>query len=318
MSDWQGLDEFVAVANAGSFSGGARVLGTSATRMSRVIALLELRLQAQLFDRTTRTVVLTDTGQALLDPCKRVLQERDDVLASVNQQGEPQGELRVTCSAAMGERFVAPILQRYAMRYPKLGITIELTNRIVDLVAEGYDLAIRTGEMPDSSLIRVRVASRDLVTCASPAYLDRADEVKVIDDLVHHECLIGTSQIWRFRDGERDVAFKPRGRWRCNSGGAVLQAALDNMGICQLPEFYVSSSVSDGRLVSVLGDCKPKQEAIWAVYPHRRHLLPKIRGAISILKLDLGNAIARAGADKLRPAYWASEALEALDGVKGR
>ncbi len=289
---WHGMDEFVAVANAGSFSGGARTLGTSATRMSRVIAQFETRLQAQLFDRTTRTVVLTDTGRAILEQCRRILQERDDVLASINEQGEPQGELRITCSTAMGEQFVAPILRRYAMTHPKLSVTMVFTNRIVDLVAEGYDLAIRTGQLPDSRLIRTRVAYRTLLTCASPEYLERTDKIETVADLSHHECLIGTAATWRFREEGKEIIHKPKSRWRCNSGSAVLEAALAGMGICQLPEFYVLQSVKDGRLNLILNDLRPEKEPIWAVYPQRRHLLPKVQGAVNALRRELANTIA--------------------------
>lgn len=160
MSEWDGIDEFVAVATIGSFGGGARAIGASPTHVSRSIMALEQRVQAQLFHRTTRSVRLTDTGRVFLEHCTRIKQERDEAIALISERGEPRGELRVTCSTAMGERFVAPILWRYAQENPNLSITIELSNHIVDLVAEGFDLAIRTGTLADSRLIRTRVASR--------------------------------------------------------------------------------------------------------------------------------------------------------------
>ncbi len=293
MQNWTGMDEFVAVATTGSFSAGAKTLGTSTTRMSRIIAQFESRLQAQLFDRTTRSVTLTDTGRAILDQCRRLLQERDEVLASVTAQGEPRGELRVTCSTAMGERFVAPIMRQYAMAHPELIVSLDLTNRIVDLIGEGYDLAIRTGQLSDSRLIATRVASRAFLTCASPDYLKSAPPITTVSDLTHHECLMGTSATWRFRQGDMDIFHKPDGRWRCNSGTTVVEAALAGMGICQLPEFYVLKLLDEGRLQLVLEDFRPTKEPIWAVYPQRRHLVPKIQGALKSLRRELAHAIAQ-------------------------
>jgi DNA-binding transcriptional LysR family regulator len=294
MSQWQGLDEFVAIATAGSFSGGAKLLGTSTTRISRVIVQLEARLQSQLFDRTTRSVKLTDTGRAILDQCRRIIAERDDILASVTAQGEPRGELRVTCSTTMGERYVAPLLRRFAMQHPALSVELDLTNRVVDLVGEGYDLAIRTGQMPDSSLIRTRVGSRALLTCAAPAYLATAGKLTTVEQLRDHACLLGSASNWHFKDAHgQALEFKPSGRWRCNNGNGVLEAAIAGMGVCQLPEFYVLPALRSGELVEVLNTFRPVEEPIWAVYPQRRHLLPKVRGAVSLLKRELAAAIAQ-------------------------
>lgn len=294
MNQWQGLDEFVAIATAGSFSGGAKLLGTSTTRISRVIVQLEARLQAQLFDRTTRSVKLTDTGRAILEQSRRLIAERDDIFASVTAQGEPRGELRVTCSTTMGERYVAPLLRRFAMQHVDLSVDLDLTNRVVDLVGEGYDLAIRTGQMPDSGLIRTRVGSRALLTCVSPAYLKAAPPLESVDQLKDHACLLGSASTWHFKDAQgQAVEFKPSGRWRCNNGNGVLEAAIAGMGVCQLPEFYVLPALRSGELVEVLGGFRPAEEPIWAVYPQRRHLLPKVRGAVSLLKRELAAAIAR-------------------------
>lgn len=294
MNQWQGLDEFVAIATTGSFSGGAKLLGTSTTRISRVIVQLEARLQAQLFDRTTRSVKLTDTGRAILEQCRRLLSERDDILASVTAQGEPRGELRVTCSTTMGERYVAPLLRRFAMQHPDLSVELDLTNRVVDLVGEGYDLAIRTGQMADSSLIRTRVGSRALLTCAAPSYLAQSGPLEQIEHLKDHACLLGSATYWHFKDAQGHAQeFKPSGRWRCNNGNGVLEAAIAGMGICQLPEFYVLPALRSHALVLVLDRFRPDEEPIWAVYPQRRHLLPKVRGAVKLLRRELATAIAR-------------------------
>lgn len=300
MNAWSGIDEFVAVASAGSFKGGAASFGASTTHMSRSIARLEARLQAQLFQRTTRVVRLTDTGRAFLGHCQRIILERDNAIASINELGEPQGELRVTCSTAMGERFVAPIIRQFAAQFPKLSVTIELTNRVVDLVAEGFDLAVRTGTLADSRLIATRIASRSLHACASSTYLKTHGTPTSVVDLERHDCLVGTSGTWHFRSGGKDVIHRPVTRWKCNSGAAVAEAALSGMGICQLPEFYVLPHIADGRLVPVLEHCRPLDEPIWAVYPERRHLLPKISGLVQRLRAELPLALKRTGATILQ------------------
>ncbi|PZU75327.1 MAG: LysR family transcriptional regulator [Rhizobium sp.] len=291
MSSWAGIEEFVAVANAGSFVGGARTLGVSAAHISRSIAQLEARVQNQVFVRTTRSVRLTATGHTLLDHCRRIIVERDEAFAMVTEGGEPHGELRVTCSAAMGERFLAPIIRRFCERHPQVSVTIELTNRLVDLVGEGFDLAIRTGTLADSRLIGTRIASRTHYTCAAPKYFKREGVPIYVSDLGHHECLTGTATSWHFKVGGEEYFHRPRGRWRCNNGTAVVDAALSGMGICQLPEFYVLPYIGTGELQPILGDFQPDAEPIWAVYPQRRHLLPKISRLVDALRAELPAAM---------------------------
>jgi DNA-binding transcriptional LysR family regulator len=288
---WDGIDEFVAVATMGSFAGGAESLGASTSQVSRAIARLEGRLEAQLFYRTTRKVALTDTGRALGQRCRELIRQRDEALDLVAGGGEPQGELRLTCSTALGSRFVAPIVARMTRQYPKLSVNLELSNRIIDLVAEGFDLAVRTGNLADSRLIATRIASRRLYLCASPDYLERAGRPQAVDDLAHFECLMGAASTWQFEIDGSNRPFRPNGRWRCNSGDAVLEAALLGMGICQLPEFYVLPRLADGSLESLLETYRPKDEPIWAVYPQRRHLLPKVQHLVDRLRIELGPAL---------------------------
>lgn len=294
MTRWDGIEEFVAVAQAGSFAGGAQALGVSTSHVSRAIARLEDRIQAQVFFRTTRKVTLTDTGRMLVEQCRRIVRERDEAFAMVGRGDGPQGELRVTCSTALGERFVAPILRRFAQENPRLSVTLDLTNHLVDLVAEGYDLAIRTGHLADSRLVGTRIASRRLHLCAAPAYLDRAGRPRGVAELSRHDCLIGTSSTWHFRMDGQDHLFRPKGRWRCNSGEAVADAALAGMGLCQLPEFYVLPHIAAGRLETVLDDFRAADEPIWAVYPQQRHLLPKVRDLVRRLRAELGPALSSA------------------------
>jgi DNA-binding transcriptional LysR family regulator len=284
---WEGFDEAVAIADAGSFVGGAALLGTSTSHVSRVVARLEERLGTILFHRTTRRVVLTDTGAAFVERCRRLLDERDELLSEASGSSEPHGQLRVTCSIALGERFVAPIARRFTRAHAHVSLTLDLTNRVVDLISEGYDIGVRTRHVVDERLISRNIGQRPLELCAAPNYLALAGAPGRVDDLANHECLVGTSQTWQFLENGMAKLFNPKGRWRCNSGAAVVDAALAGMGICQVPSFYVRQHISSGRLVALLPERRAEPEPIWVVYPQRRHLLPKIQGLVQALEAQL-------------------------------
>ena len=237
--------------------------------------------------RTTRRVVPTPAGRTLIEQFRGLIAARNDALSAVSDDGAPRGEVRMTCLIAMGERFVAQIARDYAFAFPDVTVTLELTNRVVDLLTEGFDLAIRTGTLPNSGLVASRIASRSLYLCAAPAYLARAGTPASIDDLARHECMLGTAPAWHFRAQGKDITHRPAGRWRCNSGTAVTEAALAGHGVCQLPDFYVMPHLQSGALVSLLDPLRPQGEPIWAVYPQRRHLLPKVRLLIDKLREEL-------------------------------
>jgi len=291
IGSWDGIDEFVAVAEAGSFTAAAQAFGASVTHMSRAVGRLETRMKVQLFNRTTRSVRLTDSGKIFLEQCSRMIMDRDEAVGLISNSSEPSGELRCTCSITLGERYLIPILLRYGQLYPDVRIHIEFTNRLVDLVAEGYDLALRTGYFDDGSLVRTKVADRTLYTCASPEYLERAGQPKSIGDLAHHDCLVGSSATWHFSVHGQEHIIRPKSKWRCNSGVSVAEAALTGMGICQLPEFYVLDAIKDGRLSLVLDDYRAESEPIWAVYAQRRYVPPKTSRLIEMLREDLPKVI---------------------------
>jgi|TARA_R100000049_G_C1957434_1_gene117833 DNA-binding transcriptional LysR family regulator len=291
MSRWDGIDEFLAVAAAMSFTGGARALGMSTTHVSRAVIKLEQRLDRQLFHRTTRKVGLTDAGRAFLERCERIAQDTEEAFDLMNERGEPRGLLRVTCSTAIGERFVAPLILGIAAQYPKLAVSIELTNSLIDLVADGFDLAVRSGPVSDSRLISTHVASRKLYTCASPAYLAREGRPVNVDSLASHECIVGTNPIWNFKVAKRDVHYRARGRFACNSGHAVIEACVAGFGICQLPDFYVLPYLRSGMVELLLEDARPDEQPIWAVYPQRRHLAPNVHLVVESLRSGLRDAL---------------------------
>ena len=284
MSRWDGIDEFTAVAEQASFSGAAKRLGLSTSAVSREIARLEDRLQTRLLHRTTRRVELTDAGREFLTHCRRLIDERDEALAAIQPDDHaPRGLLRMTCSVSYGERFIAPAVNAFARQHSELRIDLDLDNRLRDLVGEGYDLAIRFGHLTDSRLMARRLASRSLILCASPEYLARRGAPRELSEIGSHDTLSGSSQQWRFTEGGREVTLTPLSRWRCNSGTAVMDAALQGLGLCQLPDFYVRGALEDGRLVSLLDSQRPPDEGVWAVHPHPRHVPPNVRAMIDWL-----------------------------------
>ncbi|RRW41347.1 LysR family transcriptional regulator [Pseudomonas luteola] len=288
MSAWEGLDEFVAVAEAGHFSLAAERLGVSSSHVSRQIARLEERLQTRLFYRSTRSVVLTEAGQTFLQHCQRLQDAREEALRAVSDlSSEPKGLLRMTCAVTYGERFIIPLVNSFMALHPQLRLEIELSNRTLDLVQEGFDLAIRLGRLNDSQLIATKLAPRIMYLCAAPRYLERFGAPHALSELARHNCLIGNSDVWTFQENGREIPIKVAGNWRCNSGQAVLDAALRGFGLCQLPDYYVAPHLTRGELVSLLENRQPPNTGVWALYPQRRHLSPKVRQLVDYLKSNL-------------------------------
>lgn len=288
MNRWEGLDEFVAVAECGQFTAAAERLGLSSSQVSRQIARLEERLHTRLFYRTTRKVALTEAGQTFLQHCQRLQDAREEALNAVGDLGsEPKGLLRMTCAVAYGERFIVPLVTNFMARHPRLSVEIELSNRTLDLVQDGFDIAIRLGRLQDSRMLATRLAPRRMYLCASPDYLQRYGRPHSLSELARHNCLIGSSDVWTFQLEGREASQRVNGNWRCNSGQAVLDAALAGLGLCQLPDYYVLEHLRSGALVSLLDNHQPPNTAVWALYPQQRHLSPKVRQLIDALRYGL-------------------------------
>lgn len=290
MSDsrWDGIDEFVAVAENGQFTAAAERMGVSSSHISRQVARLEERLQTRLLYRSTRRVALTEAGQTFLQHCQRLQDGREEALRAMGDlTSEPKGLLRMTCAVAYGERFIVPLVTRFMGLYPQLRVDIELSNRALDLVQEGLDLAIRLGRLQDSSLVAARLAPRRMYLCASPLYLERYGRPHSVSELSRHNCLVGNSEIWQLQVAGKEYAQRVQGNWRCNSGQAVLEAALQGVGLCQLPDYYVLEHLRTGALVSLLEAHQPPNTAVWALYPQQRHLSPKVRKLVDYLRVGL-------------------------------
>ena len=281
---WDSIEAFERVVRLGSFTRAAQDLGVSRSHVSRQISALENRLDAQLLLRTTRKVSTTDVGQAYYLQCRQILDNIDEAERAVlDLQANPRGILRITVAGAFGEDFIAPAAIQFMAQHRDLSIELDFSNRLIDLISEGYDVAIRAGTLRDSSLIARRICSRKLLTCAAPAYLKRNGEPGSIHSLTNHNCLLGTLDTWRFREDGRHTDLRVSGNWRSNNGRSLLHAARAGLGLVQLPSFYLEQAIEEGALQPVLENYRPTDTGVWAVYPHNRHLSAKVRLFVNFL-----------------------------------
>ncbi|MFP2768110.1 LysR substrate-binding domain-containing protein [Oceanisphaera sp. KMM 10153] len=275
---WEGVSEFVAVAEVESFTVAAKRLGISTAQVSRQVSALETRLSTKLFYRTTRKVSVTEAGQIYYQHCRQVLDGLEEAERTItNLQLAPRGKLRLTAPVTYGEKTIAPLVNDFVLRYPELEVQMKLTNQKLDLVAEGYDLAIRLGKLEDSSMMARRLSSRTQYVCASAHYLSTYGVPHSLSELEQHNCLQGNLDYWRFQEQGKPRNVRVKGNIRCDSGWALLDAALKGIGIVQLPDYYVQPALDSGQLISLLEHYQEPDDGIWALYPHNRHLSPKVR-----------------------------------------
>lgn len=277
MLNWEGVCEFVAVAETDSFTLAAKRLGISTAQVSRQVSALETRLASKLFYRTTRKVSVTEAGKIYYQHCRQILDGLDEAERAItNLQSTPTGHLKLTAPNTYGERTIAPLVNDFIARYPALNVQLQLSNKPLDLVDEGFDLGIRLGHLEDSSMMAKQLSSRQLHVCASPTYLSLFGLPTTLAELEQHNCLLGTKEYWQFQDKGKRRNIRVKGNLRCNSGQALTDAALKDIGIVQLPDYYVLQHIKQGLLISVL-DQYIGSDGIWAIYPHNRHLSPKVR-----------------------------------------
>jgi len=281
---WEGISEFVQVAEAASFTQAAKRLSISTAQVSRQVTALEQRLKIKLFYRTTRRVSLTEEGQLFYQHCRSVLDGLEEAERAVtNLQSKPQGRIKLTASVTYGEQQILPLVNDFALLYPDIEIIASLSNQRLDLVDEGFDLAIRLGKLNDSSMMAKKLTTRTHHVCASPAYIQRHGTPHSLSELRQHNCLLGTLDYWHFREKSVEKNLRVSGQLRYNSGHALVDAALKGLGIVQLPDYYVDQHLQTGALCSLLEPQREAEEGIWAVYPHNRQLSPKIRLLVDYL-----------------------------------
>lgn len=288
MFNWEGVTEFVAVAEKESFTAAAKQLGISTAQVSRQVSALETRLATKLFYRTTRQVSVTEAGEIYYQHCRQVLDGLENAERALsNLQSTPRGKLKITVPATYGESKIAPLINDFVNQYTDLEVYCQFTNQKVDLIENGFDLAIRLGKLEDSSMMAKRLSSRRLFVCASHAYLSTHGEPHLLSELEHHNCLQGTLEYWRFQDNGQERNIKISGSLSYNSGLALLDAALKGLGLVQLPDYYVQEYIQSGELIVLLENYQPSDEGIWALYPQNRHLSPKVRGLVDFLSEHL-------------------------------
>ena len=295
------IESFVQVATRGSLTAAAQAAGTAPAVIGRRLDALEARLGVKLLVRTTRRLTLTHEGSAFLEDCQRLLAEWGQAEASVSAGSvQARGFLRVTAPAGFGRRHVATLVPAFVARHPEVSVSLNLSDRVVDIVHEGVDCAVRVGDLPDSGLVSVRLADNRRVCVASPAYLARAGTPQHPSDLLRHECLTLSSEAsqtrgWSFALEGETRYLRPGGRFDCSDGQVLRDWCLAGLGIAWRSMWEVGDDVASGRLVRVLDAYAAPPNGIYAVFAQRKHLPLRVRLWFEHLKHTYGD-----------PAYWSS------------
>lgn len=285
---WEGISEFVYVAENESFTQASKKLAISTAQVSRQVSALEKRLNIKLFYRTTRKVSLTEEGRVFYQHCRNVLDGLDTAERAItNLQSKPQGKIKLTVPVTYGEQYILPLVNDFIEVYPEVSVFAFLSNQQVNLIDEGYDLAIRLGKLSDSSMMAKKLGQRKNYVCASPAYLEKHGTPHTLSELEQHSCLLGTLDYWHFRESGRIKNIRVTGKLRYNSGIGLVDAALKGHGIVQLPDYYIKEHIANGTLVALLENYSEPDEGIWALYPQNRNLSPKIRLLVDYLLTHL-------------------------------
>jgi DNA-binding transcriptional LysR family regulator len=292
MDQFAALTAFVHTVESGGFTQAARRLGQSKSLISRQVAQLEAQLGARLLQRTTRKLAPTEAGQAYFLRAQRILADLAEASAEIGHlQIAPRGKLRISAPMSFGVLHLTPALPRFLEACPELEVDLALTDRFVDLVEEGFDVAVRIGRLADSSLIARRITPIRRVLCASPAYLARCGTPARPADLSRHACLshldMGPAE-WRFLTGGVLETIKVASRFRAGNGEALRCMALAGLGLVYLPTFFVGADLQTGTLISVLEDFVPQDSALYGAYPNSRHLSAKVRAFMDFLQDAFG------------------------------
>ena len=298
MSQFKQLATFVEVAARGSLSAAARSEGIAPAVIGRRLDALEARLGVKLLQRTTRKIVLTNEGAAFLEDCQRILAELENAEAAVSERSvNASGHLSISAPAGFGRQHVAPLLPSFLAEHRNVTLTLNLNDRVVDLLGEGIDVAIRIAPLSDSTMIGVKLADNKRVLVAAPDYLARHGVPAALDDLARHNCLAmssdGSQRGWTFRQNGKNVTLKVSGNMECNDGAVLHDWALAGKGLAWRSMWEVGAAIESGQLVTVLDEFAAPGNDIYAVFAQRRHLPLRIRAFVDFLR--------RAYA---RPDYW--------------
>lgn len=289
MDQFKQLSTFTEVAARGSLSAAARAEGVAPAMIGRRLDALEARLGVKLLQRTTRKIALTNEGAAFLEDCQRILAELEDAEAAVSERSaRASGTLTVSAPAGFGRQHVAPLVPSFLSEHRDVKLTLSLNDRVVDLIGEGIDVAIRIAALSDSSLIGVKLADNKRVVVASPAYLKRHGAPQTIDELSQHNCLAfsadGSQRGWTFRQNGKNVTLKVEGNMVCNDGEVLHDWALAGKGLAWRSMWEVGAEIQSGQLVTVLDEFNAPGNDIYAIFAQRRHLPLRIRAFVDFLR----------------------------------
>jgi DNA-binding transcriptional LysR family regulator len=289
------IETFLAVVAKGSLTAAAQAEGVAPAVISRRMDALERRLGVKLLQRTTRRLSLTHEGSAFLENCQRLVADFNAAEASVSAGGvKASGHLRIAGPAGFGRRHLAPLVPAFLARHPDVSLSLNLSDRVVDLVNEGFDCAVRVGDLPDSSLVGVRLADNRRLCVAAPAYLQRAGTPGTPADLARHQCLTLSSEAsqtrgWAFTVAGELTHLRPAGRLDCSDGQVLHEWCREGLGIAWRSTWEVQADIASGRLVTVLDDYAAPPNGIYAVFPSARHLPLRVRLWIDFLKHSYGD-----------------------------
>ena len=305
---------FVKIAEAGGFAAAARKLGVSPSTVTTQIQDLEDRLGVRLLNRSTRKVSLTDIGKAYFERCMHILADMDEADTAVHaMHAKPSGILHLNVSLSI-PFFVGPTIAEFTSLYPDVKVNMTMSDRMVDLVEEGIDLAITTMPVPNSNLVMRRVGSFRLVVCGSPEYFAHHGVPREPDDLLKHNCMKYTfsswGSEWRFKSPEGQRAIHVAGNMEANSVNALRLAAVLGQGLILAPDFLVAGEIKSGKLIPVLTDFSCPELSINAVYPHRQHLTPNVRNFLDLIAKHVHGA-------EQEPAPWELDVPPALIAAHG-
>ncbi len=289
MGHFRQISTFVEVVARGSLSAAARAEGIAPAMIGRRLDALEARLGVKLLQRTTRKLVLTDEGAAFLEDCQRILTELEEAEAAVSERSaRATGHLLVSAPAGFGRRHVAPLVPSFLLEHRELTLNLNLNDRVVDVLGEGVDVAIRIAPLSDSSLVGVKLADNQRVVVAAPAYLKRQGTPQTLEDLARHNCLPissqGSQRGWTFQQDGRQLTLKVAGNMVCNDGAVLHDWALAGRGLAWRSMWEVGAEIAAGRLVPVLEQYAAPGNDIYAVFAQRRHLPLRIRSFVDFLR----------------------------------
>jgi len=284
MDSFDGIIEFVAVAEANGFSAAARQLGCSTSHVSRQIARLEKRLGCALLARSTRLVSLTENGAEYYQQARALVVGLQQANDRVNQQQFLlNGTLRVSAAGGFAEHFVAPALMEFGAQHPELSIDLDLNSRFVNLLEDGIDFAIRYGELNDSNLVARKLVNRPMMAVASKAYLQKHDIPTHPQHLKQHSCIISNNDTWKFSVEGKQEAVKVKGRWRSNNTNVLLDACKRGLGIAYMPKSTFKDALEKDQLVPILQPYWGQGASSWIVYQNKRFMPSRVRLAIDFL-----------------------------------